>query len=257
MSVRFQNSTGPAIHVDSTYELKNTGNQPIAELELRLPGRTRFHFLDPRASWDKAELAIAASPDNPRNTLLKLPHAWKVGERRTLHLSVQYQPAAAETNLSFTRDAFFLPAQGWSAELLPSRGLFATGGVPPKNWDLIVEVPQGFALHTSGKIDKRQKKSGAGSAQTLRAVQDAKSGYPFVIAGRYQATELSLETERVHVWTLSPQQRGELQSSGEALVRAMRAYDSMFGKQLGKSSELWAAECPVVTGCFSTTVSAY
>jgi len=33
-----------AIRIDAEYRLKNTGNQPLSELELRLPGRRRFHF---------------------------------------------------------------------------------------------------------------------------------------------------------------------------------------------------------------------
>lgn len=257
ISVRFEDSAGPAIHIDSTYILKNTGNQPIDELEVRLPGRARFHFVNAHASWDKAELTVATSPDNPRNTLLKLAQEWKVGERRTLEFSAEYLPAATEKNLSFTQNAFFLPAQGWNPELLPSRGLFATGGVPPKNWELVAEVPPSFVVHMSGKVDKRQRKGGGGNKQILRAVQDAKSGYPFLIAGRYQQADLPLETERVHVWTLSTQDRGQLQSSGEALARAMRAYDSMFGNRLGKSPELWVTECPVAAGCFSARASAY
>ena len=49
---------------------ENTGNQPLSSLELRLPGRRRFHFADPRAEWDKTALTFEPSPDNPRNVQL-------------------------------------------------------------------------------------------------------------------------------------------------------------------------------------------
>lgn len=258
IAVQFVAAPTPAIHIEALYRVKNSGNQPLQSLELRLPGRRRFHFADPQASWDKTALTFETSPDNPRNVLLKFPQAWKISAQHELRLSVEYQPAASETNLSFTQDAFFLPAEGWSPELLPARGIFATGGVPPKNWDLVVEVPQGFAVHSSGQVKKRQKKAAAGgNTEMLRAVQDGKAGYPFVIGGRFQATELAWDPQKVHVWTLSPQDRSKLQNSGEALIRATRAYDSMLGNRRDKSSELWIVECPVVAGCFSAGVSAY
>jgi len=31
---------------------------------------------------------------------------------------------------------------------------FATGGVPPKKWELSVRVPEGFLVHTSGQEAK-------------------------------------------------------------------------------------------------------
>ena len=254
ITVRFASAPDPAIHIEASYRVKNTGNQPLQSLELRLPGRRRFNFAAPQASWDKAALTFETSPDNPRNVLLKLPQPWLVSAQHELRLSVDYQPATSQENLSFTKDAFFLPAEGWSPQLLPARGIFATGGVPPKNWDLLVEVPQDFHVHTSGEVKKRQKKGGT---EVLRAVHDSKAGYPFVIAGRFQATELTLDPQRVHVWTLSPQDRGNLQSSAEALVRVTRAYDSMFGTQRQQARELWIVECPIVAGCFSSATSGY
>src|SRR5712692_2956598 len=120
LSVQFQPNPEPIVRIEATYQLKNTGNQPLASLELRLPGRRRFHFADPRAEWDKTALTFEPSPDNPRNAQLKFPQPWKVSSLHTLRLSVEYQRAAAdEAVLSFTPDAFFLPAQGWSPEFSP------------------------------------------------------------------------------------------------------------------------------------------
>jgi hypothetical protein len=257
ITVRFAAAPNPAIHIEAFYRVKNTGNQPLQSLELRLPGRRRFHFADPQATWDKTALTFETSPDNPRNVLLKLPQSWNVSAQHQLRLSVDYQPATSQENLSFTKDAFFLPAEGWSPQLLPARGIFATGGVPPQNWDLVVEVPQGFLVHSSGEVKKRQRKGSVGGSDVLRAVHDGKAGYPFVIAGRFQATELTLDVQRVHVWTLLRQDRANLQSSSEALIRATRAYDSMFGNQRQQASELWIVECPIVAGCFSSATSAY
>src|SRR5580658_4942693 len=156
--VQFLPGSDPRIRVDSDYQLRNTGNQPLASLELRLPGRRSFHLARAQASWDGLALAEQSSPVIPRNTLLALPGQWNVSERHTLHLSAEFQtPAPGETGLSFTSDAFFLPSEGWAPELLPAQGLFANGGVPPKQWRLEVRVPDGFLVRSSGRARKTSR----------------------------------------------------------------------------------------------------
>ena len=247
----------PAIRLDAVYQLKNTGNQPLASLELRLPGRRRFHFADPIALWDKTSLNFAASPDNPRNVLLTFPQPWTVSSQHTLRLSVQYQRASAnDANFSFASDAFFLPAEGWSPELLPARGIFATGGVPPKSWNLVVRVPGDFLVHTSGQPGKQSLKNTHSAAErTIRVTQRSTDIYPFVIAGRYIATSMTAGPETMNLWTRSAQNPVALRGPSQALVRAIQAYDSIFGARPNSSRQLWIVECPDPSGCFTSTTS--
>jgi hypothetical protein len=254
ITVRFVPAPEPAIRIEGVYQLKNTGNQPLTSLELRLPGRRRFHFSDPSAQWDKTALAFTASPDNPRNVLLKFSQPWTVSARHTLRLTVEYQRAPAnEPALSFTPDAFFLPAQGWSPELLPARGIFATGGVPPKMWNLIVQVPGNFLVHTSGQM--KAKSSGNAGQRTIRVKQTQQDGYPFVIAGGYVAGTLAAGHETVNIWTRSPQDPETLRQPSEALARAIQMYDATFGVRPKDSHQLWIVECPDLAGCFTSTAS--
>ncbi len=246
--VQFVPTPEPSIRIDAEYALKNTGNQPLSELELRLPGRRRFHFEEPHATWDATALTTGISTERPRNELISLPEQWKVSARHTLRLSVEYLPAGAgETALSFTPDAFFLPAEGWSPELLPSRGLFATGGVPPKKWEMNITVPEGFLLHTSGRQTKTSRKNGE---MNIRAAQSVNDHYPFVIAGRYTSSEIGGK-EKIVLWTRKPQEAAGLRGTSDALVRTMEAYDSMFGARSKDSSTTWIVECPVTPGCFT------
>ena len=108
-----------------------------------------------------------------------------------MHLSVEFHPAHRpdEHTFSFAPDAFFLPAEGWSPQLLPARGAFATGGVPPPTWLLTLACPRRFS--GSRKRAQTQSFSRSGGEQTLRIVQQAKDGYPFVIAGRYTAAHFN------------------------------------------------------------------
>jgi hypothetical protein len=255
IQIHFAPQPQPAIRIDSTYHLRNTGNQPLSSLELRLPSRRRFHSVDPVAQWDGRTIDFKASPDNPRNVVITFPQPWTVSTDSTLHLSVDYRPAPpGEHTFSFAPDAFFLPAEGWSPQLLPARGAFATGGVPPPTWLLTVTVPEDFLVHASGH---KSKVSRGRAEQTLRSVQQAEDGYPFVIAGRYKVTQFSAVPETIHLWSRSAQDATALRQPAASLVTASHAYDAMFGTRPHDSHELWIVECPVVDNCFSGAASNY
>jgi hypothetical protein len=222
---------------------------------MRLPGRRRFHIGVSQMLWDGAAIAQQVSPDIPRDTLLTLPQSWKVSARHTLHLSAEFQlPAAGESGFSFAVDAFFLPSEGWAPELLPARGLFPTGGVPPKKWELLVRVPEGFLIHTSGTGAKTSR---AGGEMTLHAVQRPEDRYPFVVAGRYTETQLGQGKEQVSLWSRARVEASALQGTTDALARTIEGYDATFGSRAKEAQRLWIVECPVISGCFSGRRSFY
>ena len=247
--VRFAGKPEPRIRIEADYQLKNTGNRPLSELELRLPGHRRFHFEQPMVSWGGAALVPETSAENPRDAQLTFHEPWPVSSRQTLRLSVEYLAAnPGEPNLSFSEDAFFLPAAGWSPELLPARGLFATGGVPPKVWELLVAVPEGFQIHTSGREKKTARKSGE---LTVLAEQGTKDPHPFVVAGRYSSTQIGRGKEKMHLWTRQQQDSAGVREASDALARVIAAYDASFGERSKESSQTWIVECPVAAGCFT------
>jgi hypothetical protein len=227
IQIHFVAGSQPTIQLDSVYHLRNDGNQPLSSLEIRLPGRRRFHFDNPQAEWDGNAATFETSPDNSRNVILRFPQPWTVSANHTLRLSVEYRPAAlGERTFSFAPDAFFLPAEGWSPQLLPARGGFATGGVPPPTWLLTLRVPESFLVHASGR---KPKISRGGGEQTLRIVQQAKDGYPFVIAGRYTATQFNEAPENINLWSRTAQDANALRQPAAAVITASHAYDAMFG----------------------------
>ena len=249
IQVRFVATPEPRIRFEANYQLKNTGNQPLHELELRLPGRRRFRYENPSVQWDSATLALSESPDNARNSLLKLNEPWTVTSRHTLRLSLEFSPPReGEPALNFSNDAFFLPAAGWSPELLPPGGLFASGGAPPKLWELLVAVPEGFQIHTSGVQKKSVRKNGEVS---ILVAQGPKDDYPFVIAGRYSIAHIGEGREKVHLWTRQRQEEGELREASDAFVRVAEAYNGAFGERSKQSEQTWIVECPVVANCFT------
>ena len=246
--VRFVPKPEPRIQVAADYYLRNRGTRPLQELELRLPGR-RFRSNGLHAAWDSMELTLAPDPDTPRNGIARFAEPWKISARHTLHLTTEFSPPQDGSNsANFSSDAFFLPAAAWSAELLPPDGLFGTGGEPPKKWNLLVAVPDGFQIHTSGLQKKASRKSGEA---VVLAEQGKKDPYPFVIAGRYVPAEIGNAGEKVHLWTGKPQDAAKLKDASDALERVMAAYDAAFGARNGESTQIWIVECPVVAGCFT------
>ena len=255
IEVHFVPAPEPTIHIDATYQLRNSGLRPLTTLEVRLPGRRRFHFADPVVEWDGRAATLEVSPDNPRNSILEMSDPWMVSEKHTLKLAVEYKPAAPEErNFSFAPDAFFLPSEGWSPQLMPARGAFATGGVPPAKWQMTIRVPLDFLVHASGEKPKKSKSNGE---QVIRYTQRLKDGYPFVIAGRYVSVQFKAKPDTVTLWSRAPQSADALRQSAQGLASAMRAYDGMFGKRVENSKDLWLVECPVAQSCFTTTVSYY
>jgi hypothetical protein len=253
--VHFVPSAEPHILIDALYELRNTGNRPLSSLELRSPSPVRFHVINSQALWDSSKLAFEPSPVNPRNVLLTFTQPWAISTTHTLHLLVQYAPAAQdEPGLSFTSDAFFLPATGWTPQLLPARGLFATGGVPPPKWILTVSVPNDFLVHTSGDQSKSSKKH---AELTIRALQHSDDVYPFVIAGRYSSMRLNSGQHAVNLWTHAQQPAASLLSPSQVLKRVTDAFDSTFGSMSEKPTEFWMVECPTAAGCFTNRESNY
>ncbi len=254
--VQFLPGPEPRIRVASDYWLRNTGNQPLSSLELRLPGRRSFRLATAQATWDGASIPEQTSAALPRNTLLVLPQRWKVSERHTLHLSSEFQtPAPGESGFSFASDAFFLPSEGWAPELLPSKDIFATGGVPPKQWRLQVRVPNGFLVHTSGRSTKTSR---SGGEITVQSVQHPEDRYPFVVAGLYKETRLDAGAgDKVFLWTRAQEDAARLHQSAAALVQAIQAYDATFGTRVQSKQPFWIVECPALVGCFSATESSY
>ena len=266
IDVHFAPGPPPHIAIKSSYELTNNGTLPLSVLELRLPGKRRFKTSNIELTWDGQTLNTEPSPDNPRNTLVKLPQSWMVSGRHSLHISMNLEtPGPGESSfLGFTPDAFFLPAHGWAAELLPARGVFATGGAPPDKWNLALHVPKDFVVHTSGDKTKTSKH---GEESTIHARLRIVDIYAYAIAGRYVTKQIGSDRQKIYLWTRKQQDAGDIRAVSDSLVKTLANYNSVFGARsvaeppagfLGRrhapgknAPPLWLAECPVIPGCFT------
>ena len=243
--VDFAPAGSPIVQVNAEYRLKNTGNQPLPSLELRLPGR-RFHVSDLVVTWDGTAIAPIISPDNPRDSLLQFTNPWAMTTSHALRLAFTIDQPAGANGSTLAADAFFLPEGSWSPELVPSRGLFAFGGVPPNNWDLTVVVPQNFRVHSSGESKHVSRKQ---DRVAVRFEQTSKNLYPFVVAGRYADSALGHGERTIHLWTRSHPNTQILADASGELARELDVYDAVFGTRGKQPAPIWIVECPAASGC--------
>ena len=236
----------PEIHVDASYELRNTGIRPLTRVDIRLPSH-RFAIENLNASWDgqPAHLEMSSRQEFCR---LQLAEPWKISGTHTLRINYTIASGSSGDALAFTKDAFFLPGEGWTPQLPQVNGVFGFGGVPPDKWYLTIKAPSDFHVHCSGKRPSAKK---SGTRQTIRATQDAQTLYPFVVAGKYDTSSFDVSKQKIFLWTRTP---GHLQDlpGAEELTRSLQAYASLFGAKARESAPIWIVECPVVPGCFTS-----
>ena len=249
--IRVQFATdAQAIHIEAQYRLRNTGNRPLSELEIILPAGRRVHTGPVLTKWDGTEIATDAMVDHPRNSVIRFAKAWSEGESHSLQISYDIrQPEPGGAGLTFAADAFYLPASGWSPALPQPRGLFGFGGVPPKNWDLLITVPEGFTIHSSGVVKKTERAKSGG--ETFRVRQTVDDRYPFVVAGKYSATEIRDAHQKIVLWSRESQATEVLKQASTQISRTIHAYATIFGTPPNRKSTFWIVECPIVDGCFS------
>ncbi len=195
--VQFAPST-QTIHIEADYQLRNTGFRSIREIEILLPNKKTSETPGAAATkWDGADIVSEPRTGDARNSVIRFATPWPVDAAHALHISYDILPPAADRrDLSFASDAFYLPAAGWSPELPQVRGFLGFGGVPPKKWELVINVPEGFLVHSSGTLKKSSREQQEWHADLPR-VTPVKDRYPFVVAGRYNAREIRAAHQKI------------------------------------------------------------
>ncbi len=255
IQVSFLPQPEPHVHIVAEYHLKNTGIRELDSLDVHLPGR-RFRPAEFTILWDGAQLPLATSAANARDTILRFPKTWSMGDARTIQFAYDLRSATAQEGaLGFSSDAFVLPAEGWTPALPQARGPFGFGGVPPNKWQLVVRVPNGFLVHASGG---REKHSAKNSEMEFHFQQTAADLNPFVVAGRYRQTGRDLlDNQKLRIWSRTDVSPAQLQQATEALSKTLATYDSLFATRDKSRPPLWIVECPENAGCFSQRSTAY
>lgn len=240
--VHFLPEPAPRVEIRAGFTLRNTGEQPLKNLEIHLPPGDRAQLESVAVSWEAQDMAFVRQPD-PEGDVLRIPFGvpWPVKQARSLR--IDYVIVSGDpSQLGLAPDAFYLPPDSWLAAPMPPRGIYARGGAPPREWTLEILVPAGFAAQAAGDRSGQDTK---GTEQLTRFQQHFPGITPFVVAGRYHTREFKLSPYAVHIWSKTVREAGEAQRLAVEVSAAAKMYDSVFGPREEHPRPLWIADQPV------------
>ncbi len=246
MELHFVSSPQPHLAVQASFELKNTGTEPLSSIHVLLPSAEAFHRSAASARWNNQPLELqpvsAASPADRGDSLeVRLPGPWAVKKQNTLVLNYELTTGShLGSFLAVGPESFFAYPDSWNPALLPPKHLFGSGGVPPKKWTLNIRVPAEYLVHASGTIGKLSRSS---SEWTYSFAQQSRSFAPFAAGGKYVEQETKAGGQRVLVWTFQQTNTPAVQQTGLEIAARARYYESEYGPATKEGRAVWLLEC--------------
>lgn len=247
--VTYSQQSPDRVSVRASYFLKNNGIRPLDSLELGPPDPEIIQPQAMRVEWRGKTVEIPSSAFDPDSNEVRIPFEknWGTGEIGDFVVSYEVKVSPNKAGVgSNPRAAFFLPSSGWLPNLLSPHGVLAVGGAPPKKWDLVVSVPEGYRVRASGtnlgleKHGATKSEKGAG----LRFEQHPGTNYDaYIAAGPYVEQPFHSGGGTVIFWTASPLAQNRLNELGKKIASDADFFSKEFGAD-DPNSPVWLIECP-------------
>lgn len=249
--MRFVPSPEPHLAVHASYELRNSGTQPLGSIWVMLPPAGAFHRSATVARWNNQllqyePLAVVSptevSPTELGDSLeLRLPETWAVKQQRSLVLDYNLATGShLGSFLSVSSESFFAYPDSWNPELLPPKHLFGSGGTPPKKWTITVRVPAGYLVHASGAAGKHSRSSD----EWLYSFNQHPRGFAlFAVGGKYVEQEGRVGDQRILIWTFHTASTTAIQATISAVASRARYYESEYGSLTSEDRAIRVLEC--------------
>jgi len=254
LELRFVPSPEPHLVVRCTYELINSGSQPLQSIRIVAPAAESFHRSATTAEWNGQQIAVqtitaASAADRGDIIELKWNDLWTSKQKRSLVLDYELSTGSHLASfLAVSPDTFFADPGSWNPELLPPKGPFSVGGTPPKKWTLSVRVPNGFLVHASGVLGKKPSRS---SDEIVYSYVQRPGGFaPFAAGGKYVEKEIRSDGERILFWTLQPLDPSAAQNAAAAISSRVHYYETEYGKGGRDDRTIRLLECMIPTQAF-------
>jgi hypothetical protein len=226
----------------------NSGDQPLESHRVAVPSAYAFHRASISARWNNQtialrEIATASGTEYGDTAELRFPDEWQRKQKRTLIL--EYDLSSGSHLGSFVAASpytFFAYPESWYPSLLPPKGIFGAGGVPPKKWMLSVRVPTGFLVHASGTAGKR---STSGGDWIYTFTQQPHDFAPFVAGGQYVETKIESSGRDVRFWMHKPVDLGVAQNAGASVSTRARYNETEYGAPAPGARAIRLLECVI------------
>jgi hypothetical protein len=248
LELGFVPSPEPHLAVHCTYQLVNSGNQPLDAILVSVPPAQAFHRTAIVARWNNqpivSEVIGAASDTDYGDTVeLRLPGAWHRKQKRTLVLEYELSSGShLGSFLSVSAETFFAYPQSWNPSLLASKHFFGSGGVPPKKWTISIRVPAGYLAHGSGAAGKRTTSGG----DWIYSFTQHRHGFaPFAAGGNYVETNVASNGRDIQFWTLKPVDRKIAENAAASVAGRARYYETEYGQPAKEDGVIRLLECVI------------
>jgi hypothetical protein len=246
--LHFVLSPEPHLAVRCTYQLVNSGNQPLQSIRLVVPPAGAFHRAATVVEWNGQRLSeqligAAAQTDMGDTIELRWNDSWNPKQKRTLLLSYELSSGShLGSFLAVTPETFFAYPDSWNPTLLTPKGTLGAGGGPPKEWNISIRVPNGFLVHASGASGKVSRSHDEVVYSFLQKPGDFA---PFAAGGKYIEKEINSAGERILFWTLQPVDSQAVQSAAASVAQRARYYETEYGKGGKRDSTIRLLECVI------------
>lgn len=253
VELKFVSSPEAHLAVQSTYQLVNSGNQPLQSIRIVVPPGEAFHRTATAAQWQgkptDVQVVSAATRTEVGDTVeLRWSDAWNPKQKRTLVIRYELSTGShLGSFLAVSPETFFAYPDSWDPKLLPPKGVFGTGGVAPNKWNISVWVPAGFLVHASGSSGR---KSGSHGEVAYSFSQKTGDFAPFVAGGKYVEKEVRADGEKILFWTLQPVDSQAAENAAAAIARRAHYYETEYGKGGKEDGTIRLLECVIPAQSF-------
>ncbi len=204
--IEFTAGSPPAVQIQSTYILENSGSTDLDFVDVTLPVAAIFGRMDTHAELDGHATALSPLPaelqfDSPDDMRISFDSKWKQGEKHDLTIEYTLRsPVESGSRITLSENDFHLGSQGAFDVLEPPKHLLAPLAKRPDLMYYTVRVPADFRLLAPGKLAGR-KQENAGVEYRYRLEKNDLAIY--VAAGRY-AESAPLGASGAVFWTFQP-----------------------------------------------------
>ena len=204
--IQFVATSPPALQIQSTYKLQNSGTADLKFLDVTLPIASVYGRSDLHAELDGHAAILAPLPtefqaDSPNDLRLSFDSDWK--QRAQHDLSIDYTlraPIQMGARITLNNDDFHLGSRGGFAVLEPPKHLLAPFPKRPDEMYYTVRVPKDFRVLARG-TPAGKKANGQDVDYRYRLHADDLSIY--VVAGRYSESKPAGNDGPIF-WTMQP-----------------------------------------------------
>jgi hypothetical protein len=229
--VRFVSGATPQIQFTGRYTFENSGTTELEFIDMSFPDEKTYGRKNLRVEMDGQRAKLTSLPQDyqsaaPNTFRLPFDQVWKRGESRELLVEYTFSsPEDPGERITIGEDNFHLGSRGWSPQPQPPKHFLSPYPKRPARAGYTVRVPSDFLVLAAGRPHRRRQSGNEAEFSFELRTADLT---PFVVAGRYVASDSEAKTKTAMFWTRQPLKENP-QVAIERITSAWNVLDKNFG----------------------------